>query len=59
MYHVWNRCDICGHFISFSDFDNGAIRRLDTPDSEFTAEAYETLCKKHAPEALGSEGPHL
>ena len=44
----WNKCDKCGRFISFEDFDNGsAIRVLVTPDSEFTAETYETLCKEH------------
>lgn len=45
---LWNRCDICGRFISFSDIENGlAVRELDTPDTHFTPEAYETLCREH------------
>jgi hypothetical protein len=41
----WNRCDVCGRFIAFEDFENGAVRRLVTPDAEGTREEYETLCK--------------
>lgn len=41
----WNRCDECGQFYSFEDIGAGAIRRLITPDSEFSKEEYETLCK--------------
>ena len=42
------RCDVCGQFIPINDFGNGqAIRRLLTPDSEYTKETYETLCKRH------------
>lgn len=45
----WNRCDDCGKFISYKDFDEGkAVRVLLTPDSEFTREEYETLCKEHS-----------
>jgi len=41
------KCDVCGKFISYKDIESGvADRRLLTPDSEFTAETYETLCKK-------------
>ena len=43
---AWNRCDNCGKFIAYADFGNGAARRLVTPDSEFSREEYETLCKK-------------
>ena len=44
----WNRCDICGEFIAMKQFDIGkAIRRMLTPDSEYTGEEYETLCPKH------------
>ncbi len=44
------RCNICGHFIAYKDFDEGgsAVRILDTPDTEFTSECYITLCPKHA-----------
>ncbi len=42
---TWNRCDSCGRFIPFRDFGFGAVRRLETPDSHFTSEEYETLCK--------------
>lgn len=45
--HVpWNKCEGCGQFIAFSDFDAGARRVMVTPDTEFTAESYETLCIK-------------
>lgn len=45
---AWNRCDHCGRFIPLADFESGAAsRRLVTPDSEFTAEEYETLCRAH------------
>jgi len=41
------KCDICGKFIPWKDFDNGTARRwLETPDSEFTSETYKTLCPK-------------
>lgn len=44
----WNKCDICGRFISMNDFSNGkAIRRMITPDSDYSNESYETLCYKH------------
>ncbi len=51
---TWNQCDSCGRFIAYRDFDlwqtcvacgTGAVRRLITPDSHFTNEEYETLCK--------------
>jgi hypothetical protein len=48
MSEPWNRCDVCGRFIALEDFDKGAIRRLIFPDSEFTHETYETLCRHHA-----------
>src|SRR4051794_17409470 len=34
----WNRCDVCGRFVALADFDNGAVRRLVYPDSEFSRE---------------------
>jgi hypothetical protein len=44
----WNRCDVCGKFISFDDIATGkAVRKMVTPDSEFTDEEYETLCSEH------------
>ncbi len=44
----WNRCDVCGRFISYQDFDSGlAVRHMKTPDSHFTAETWETLCRDH------------
>lgn len=40
------RCDNCGHFVSHTDLRMGwATRRLITPDSHFTSEKYETLCR--------------
>lgn len=40
----WNRCDVCGKFISFKDFTNGAIHKMILPDSEVSIETWETLC---------------
>jgi hypothetical protein len=52
---IWNRCDVCGKFIPFVDFqldsnlnESKATRRMLTPDSEFSEERYETLCKFHS-----------
>lgn len=46
-------CDICGRFVSYDDLDSGAaIRQLDTPDSDYSTETYETYhvkCKKATP----------
>lgn len=45
----WNRCDVCGKFISYDDFDSGlAVRYMKTPDTHFTAETYMTLCRDHS-----------
>lgn len=44
---IWNKCDICGQFISLKDFESGlAIRKLLTPDSDYSTEEYETICSK-------------
>ena len=60
MSQFWNRCDVCGQFISFDDFAEGiAIRKLDTPDSEFTKESYETLCKEHSPASIDGDARPL
>jgi len=41
------RCDICGRFISIKDLDAGkAYSVMSTPDSHFTVEKFETICKK-------------
>ena len=40
------KCDICGKFISYKDIENEkAVNRLDTPDSYFSFEKYESKCK--------------
>jgi hypothetical protein len=44
----WNRCDVCGRFISIRDFSRGAVRLLITPDSYRSREEWETLCVEHA-----------
>ncbi len=50
---LWNKCDICGRFISFKDFKSGrALRMMISPDSEFSSEDYETLCFAHKPKKL-------
>jgi hypothetical protein len=36
-------CDFCGRFISYADLmDDRAAHHLETPDSEFTKEEYES-----------------
>ena len=45
---TWNKCDVCGKFISMENFYTGkATRTMVTPDSEFSTEDYETLCPLH------------
>lgn len=42
----WNRCDYCGKFISYKDFENeSAMRSLIFSDSYLTEETWDTLCK--------------
>jgi hypothetical protein len=37
------KCDICGRFVSYDDLDSGvAVRTLDTPDSDYSTETYDT-----------------
>lgn len=44
----WNKCDECGKFIPFADFESGAARReMVLPDSWCSSETYETLCARH------------
>lgn len=45
-YRCWNRCDFCGRFIAYNDFDNGASREMILPDSDYSNETYETICIK-------------
>lgn len=57
MNKKWNRCDVCGKFISYADFDSGrAVRFMKTPDSHYTAETYETLCGDHNDKNSGNDG---
>lgn len=42
----WNKCDKCGKFIAYINFENGATRKLKTPDSHFSNESYDTTCKR-------------
>jgi hypothetical protein len=44
----WNKCDICGKFIAYKDFEpeGKAVRHMVTPDSEYSREAWETICTK-------------
>lgn len=51
----WNRCDVCGKFISIHYFSTGVARReLVTPDSAFSIEEYETLCETHNVKVSGA-----
>lgn len=41
------RCNNCGRFIAFKDFDYGATKKLIEPDNHFMKyEYYETICIK-------------
>ena len=43
------RCDECGRFIPYCDLDQGfATIRMICPDSDYTVETFETLCKVHS-----------
>jgi hypothetical protein len=49
MSDPWNRCDECGRFIPLRDFaDDKATRRLIAPESLYTHETWETLCRDHS-----------
>ena len=41
------KCDACGRFISYDDIDSGrAVNKMITPDSDYSAEEWEILCKR-------------
>ena len=40
------KCDYCGKFVSYKDIEDGkVVSQMVTPDSYFTKEEYETICK--------------
>lgn len=44
---AWNRCAECGRFIPYEDFATDAAKRTFIhPDTEFTAEKWENLCRR-------------
>lgn len=44
----WNKCQECGRFIPYADFDSGkALNRMVTPDSDVSEEEWEILCRDH------------
>jgi len=44
----WNKCDVCGRFIPYCDFEKGdASHKMITPDSDVSYEQFETFCKNH------------
>lgn len=48
--YCWNKCDVCGRFIPYSDIETGrASHRMITPDSDVSYESFETLCAEHTP----------
>ena len=54
--NYWNKCDVCGQFISFSDIGIGmATRKMKTPDSNVSHEEWETLCRNHSHEECENE----
>jgi len=52
----WNKCNRCGRFIAYKDFENGATRFMLTPDSAYSVEDFETLCIKCAKQEAHDEG---
>jgi len=40
------KCDSCGKYISYDDLDSGKADAEYTPDSYFTVEGVEFVCKK-------------
>lgn len=51
----WNRCDVCGQFVSYEAIADGkAKHRLLTPETEFTSETWETLCERHADDSAAA-----
>ena len=56
MKDIWNKCDVCGKFISLQNFiDGDAKRKVITTDIEYTSEEYETLCKNHINKNMGEK----
>jgi len=40
------KCDECGYFISYKNFDEGkAIHMMVLPDSDYSYETWDTVCK--------------
>lgn len=47
-YNKKMKCDVCGRFIAFVDFENGnATSKCISVDTHYSSEEYEVLCKKH------------
>lgn len=47
-YKTWNKCEVCGKFISYQDIIDGkATHVCIEPDNYFSSERWKTLCKKH------------
>lgn len=45
-----SKCDACGKFVSYADLVSGrASITLITPDSHYSCEEYETLCRNCLP----------
>ena len=40
------KCDCCGKFISYQDLEDGKAKAEHTPDSHFTVEGVDFVCKK-------------
>jgi len=46
---TWNKCAECGQFVGYEDIAEGrATVTLVTPDSAWSDERLEVLCRKHA-----------
>ncbi len=42
------KCDICGKFIPYKELMDGtSLHHMITPDSDWSSEEWESLCKKH------------
>ena len=55
---VWNKCDVCGRFVPYADFESGkATNILIALDSWCSVEAWEVLCAKHAKDTTSEAQP--
>jgi hypothetical protein len=53
----WNRCDYCGRFIAYADFESGkAVSYMEHPDTEITRETWAQFHVACEPAAIALSG---